>query len=716
MEMEQVTRKHSYATDYWNGSWIDGSYYALKQGKNLAERLVRIDTDGTEHDLGPFSSHTSTLNPGEHRLYWSETLPGVRWTLDGESVIRYMDAKGKRRDLTKKGRLYNPQPGPGGLAAVEYPVLGGSNLVIVNEEDGSIILRIPAPESIQLTEAAWVDETLYGLCVDDRGYSIWRLDGSAWTCVLEPTLQTMENLAGEDHVLDFVSDRNGVKELYRYDPATGRAWQLTNSRYGGTDYFRHEDTLWFNSMTPEGSAIFKAAAPEPVEVDIRAVHRYRVAEKLSEQEKTFAPTEKPDTVFTAPRPYNKALHLIRFHTWSPIWFDYDGIASLSGDLSYDTASPGLTGLFQNDLGTAYGAIGYSLHPDQEDGGPWQHSGHFQFTYSGLYPVLEASFHIYGSGQNQYVFQRRSLDSGPTSYAITRTKAEGIAWNASLSAYIPFRHNKGGLVRGWVPKVSWSLSNNFFETGTVDLLGHGDLVSGKNHLALKEIVPGDNILMQSVRASVRGYWMLPKASSQVYPRLGLGLEAGGHVRPGLTHRYSPAFYGYAYGYLPGFTRVQGLRLTAIGQIQVSTGAPFGESSVVFWPRGFTTADGRTIAQQSVRQLRLTADYAIPLYAGDISWFSPAFYIRNFLLLPHVDYAVFGGARTVDGKTGKDIASGLLSAGADFTVELGNFLWAPFPCSIGVSASWLGGPYFKTLAESAEKGRKPYSVELIFSLDI
>ena len=51
-----------------------------------------------------------------------------------------------------------------------------------------------------------------------------------------------------------------------------------------------------------------------------------------------------------------------------------------------------------------------------------------------------------------------------------------------------------------------------------------------------------------------------------------------------------------------------------------------------------------------------------------------------------------------------------------MELGNFLWAPFPCSLGVSASWLGGPYFKTLSESAEEGRKPWYVGLVFSLDI
>ena len=80
---------------------------------------------------------------------------------------------------------------------------------------------------------------------------------------------------------------------------------------------------------------------------------------------------------------------------------------------------------------------------------------------------------------------------------------------------------------------------------------------------------------------------------------------------------------------------------------------------------------------------------------------------------MDWTGFGMAR--NGK-GTPLKSSLLSAGADFTVELGNILCIPYPCSIGVSASWLGGPYFKTLAETAEDGRKPYSVGLVFSLDI
>ena len=248
---------------------------------------------------------------------------------------------------------------------------------------------------------------------------------------------------------------------------------------------------------------------------------------------------------------------------------------------------------------------------------------------------------------------------------------------------------------------------------MDLNMTEDFVSGQAFSSFMGFRHGQTVLMQTLRGSVRGYWMLPKADSQVYPRWGIGAETGGSFRPGIGKIYSPVMYGYLYGYLPGFTRTQGLRLSASGQHQIPTGAPFGENSVTVWPRGFTAADGRAVARVSANQLKLTADYAIPIYVGDISWFSPVAYISHFLLIPHVDWMAFGGARNGNGKP---TASSLISAGADFTVELGNFLWAPFPCSVGVSASWLGGPYFKTLSEADDNGRKPYSISLVFSLDI
>jgi hypothetical protein len=208
-------------------------------------------------------------------------------------------------------------------------------------------------------------------------------------------------------------------------------------------------------------------------------------------------------------------------------------------------------------------------------------------------------------------------------------------------------------------------------------------------------------------------MLPKGESQVFPRWGFGAETGGSFRPGLEKIYSPVSFTYLYGYLPGFTRTQGLKLSASAQYQLPTGAPFGENSIAMAPRGFTSTEMRTVARASAAQLKLTADYAIPIYVGDISCFSPVAYISHFLLIPHVDWLGFGLPR--NGK-GTPTQSSLISAGADFTVELGNFLWAPFPCSVGVSASWLGGPYFSTLASGSNEGRKPYSIGLVFSLDI
>ena len=715
MEMEQVTPKHAFATDYSNGSWVDNEYLAIKEGKDLAPRLVRINLDGSEDDLGPFASNTSSLNPGEHRLFWSETVPGTRWTLDGKSIIRSLERSGRRRNLTTEGRLYNPQPGPGGIAVVEYPVRGGSNLVIIGEHDGKERFRIPSPAGIELADPAWVDSTIYCLGVNDEGYSIWRLDGNRWSCVLEPTLQEIENLEGENHVLDFVSDRNGVKELYRYDPATGKAWQLTSSRYGGTDYFWHGDTLWFNSMTPEGSAIFKAKPLAPKEVDIREILRDKVAERLSEQEAALLEgrPDRPSVAVSPPRKYHKALHLMKFHSWAPLYFDYDAVESLSGDFSYDTASPGLIGLFQNDLGTAWGTVGYSAHPDPEKPAEWRHSGHLQFTYTGLYPVFEASFDLYDSGAGQYHLERRNYNGIKVGYATGRNDVEGAFWTGSLKAYIPFRYNSSGILRGWVPQVSWSISNNAYDNGTMLLRAYEDLVADGPKLSFLRFSPGENVLMQGLRGSVRGYWMLPTADSQVYPRWGFGAETGASIRPGLGKIFSPVWYGYLYGYLPGFTRTQGFRLTASTQYQIPTGAPFGENGIDIAPRGFLAADTRAIARNSAFQVKLTADYALPIYIGDISLFSPVAYISHFLLIPHVDWLGFGMARNGKGTPAK---SSLLSAGADLTVELGNIAWVPYPCSVGVSASWLGGPYFKTLAEAAENGRKPYYVGLLFSIDL
>ena len=51
-------------------------------------------------------------------------------------------------------------------------------------------------------------------------------------------------------------------------------------------------------------------------------------------------------------------------------------------------------------------------------------------------------------------------------------------------------------------------------------------------------------------------MLPRPHNRVYPKLGIGAEIGGYIRPGLMDIFKPITYGYVYGYLPGLYKTHG----------------------------------------------------------------------------------------------------------------------------------------------------------------
>lgn len=705
MLTDAVTETTDFETDYEGLTVLDGALYALKRGKVQARRLVRLD-GGSETDCGRFAHKTGDLiaDPVRHRLYWSETVDDTRWGLSGTSRIRWMDADGARHDLTTDSRYFHPAPSPDGtrVAAVEYPYDGGSPAVILDAEDGSVRARYPAPSGVQLTEPAWLGERLYALGVADGGFGLWRLSESGWMVCLKPTIQKMQQLRAADGRLLYVSDRNGVNERYAYDPETGRAEQLTSTRYGGKDYVVCGDSLYFTAQGLNGRRIYRAALRDlaPKAADPLQVHTWAVAEALAKQERAIvaevqAAQERDgvaqDTAaLPAATPYRKALHLIHFHSWLPLYFNYDTVESLSFDLTYNTASLGATGFFQNDLGTATGFIGYSAHKDPYQKGNWRHSLHGKFTYSGLYPVFEASWNLNDRAAIRDVRRTDAVTGEKKTVGFLSETLPGLS--GSLRAYVPLKFNKDGLLRGLIPQVRWTIGNDVFSTEEISF--DATRIYGSSRPAtLVSATPGENVLFQTVTASVRGYSMLPTASSQVYPRLGIGAEAGAHIRPGLSHLYSPSVYGYLYGYLPGFRPEQGLRLSLIGRKALDPAAEIPYLSVVTYPRGFDSGEASKAFGAAAFQAKATVDYAIPLYFGDISALSPFVYIRNFLLIPHADLAFFGGT-PLSAETAAELSSGtLLSAGFDLTVETGNILWMPFDGSIGFTFDVLTGSAYK-----------------------
>gem|GEM_PF-3739832 len=179
--------------------------------------------------------------------------------------------------------------------------------------------------------------------------------------------------------------------------------------------------------------------------------------------------------------------------------------------------------------------------------------------------------------------------------------------------------------------------------------------------------------------------------------------------GLSDLYTAAVYGYAYGYLPGIVPQQGLRLSAIYQRMLRTGTASWENSVSTEPRGYD--DSRIssyLSSYAKNQLKVTADYAIPINAGDISWFSPLVMIKNFVVKPHFDLSVFS-------IRGESSPGSLYSVGGEFTAVSGNFFWLPYETEFGISFGYNGGKSYDTIKELGYAPGRTY-VQAVMKLDL
>ena len=705
MTEEQLTPDEAYDLEYSAPQWTENGIVALRESYLRPKELVLLK-DGKVSRLRPFAAHSSSLyyDAAGDRVFWSETQNHPRWGLDGCSVICYYDLNsGRSHQLTRNTRYYNPQPTESGdrLAVTELPVQGGSFLVVLDANDGRVLRRVPLPDGVQASEQAWFGEDLFVCGISMEGSGIYRLSPSGeWTCVLPPSVQKVCNLDYAEDWIEWVSDRDGVNELYRYYPDGNRLVQLTHTRYGATDFTSGDGYLYYIGQTREGRPLFRTPLQElqPREVFFADVHHYVMADAVAAQERALGaiPDLEKEVPVSAPRRYSKLAHPLRLHSWLPFYVNYDAVKEGSMDFSYETASLGLSGYFQNTLGTFSGMLGYALHRDPDREKAWRSALHLKMTYTGLYPVFELNADVGDFVSRQY-FARRLDDGGNVRYSTGGILQSAPQVFASLKMYVPLSFSRGGRFFGITPQLVYSISNSIFSTIPLDYSVPMRLKELPSYyrLASPEISL-DGPLTQYVSASLRAYLMQPRASSQTYPRWGIGLEGGMGFRPGLGAFFAPNLYGYAYGYLPGFTRAQGLRWSLMGQGRTRQDQ-IGELLVNTLPRGYGSGAQSLVGQTFSWQWKISADYAIPIYVGDISIPGLA-YIRNFLLTPHADF------------TGLPAQMNLWSAGADLSASLSRLFVLPFDASIGVSFSYLGGSFYPFLEMD-----KPYSVSLIFGVD-
>ena len=687
-------------TDYV-GSVVAGSdIYAIKKGHVDAPTIVRIDSEGKEHRISSFAYAASDLkwDAASERLYWSESMPDERWSLKSDSKIRYMKgANGIKKTLKNKALLYNPAQNAEKTASVRYYPDGHSSLDLTSSEDGKTMESYDAPDSLQLVETAWIGDNIYVTAISDNGYGIYRLlsKEGKWSEVLAPQPVMIKDFRTYGNELVFTCDRTGVNELYHLNPVNGNLIQKTSTRYGAEDFQYSADgrQLYYSSQTMMGKHLFKTPSESLLNKKVRfdSLYKYPVAEKLTIQEKEAAKAQgyadavtvrEEDVKLSDPKRYRKVPNMLKMHTWFPAYVSVDNIMNnMSFDPLWQALSLGLTGVMQNHLATATGEVGYSAHKDPYNAAKWRHSGHLKFTYSGLYPIFQFAFDINDRGARQYSTYA-DIESGRT-YMVQSEERKSPYIQGKVSMYIPFNLTSGGWNKGIVPKFTYIIGNDRFDTG-LHFTEFSKEDKPASYVGYKE---GKNWIRQSVYASLRGYTMLSIANSQVYPRWGIGAEAGVASSIESYNVFSPMGYAYGYGYVPGFMRTHGMKLTAMWQTKLREDSPFSQQVVDILPRGLNSNPslGSHLSLYNSNLVKVTADYAIPIYIGDVTLGGNWLAIKRLVTYPHFDYTFAGN-------------KGLWSAGLDLTADLHAIITLEVSCSFGLSFSWNGGNAWKHLEQN------------------
>ena len=665
--------KNGYFTEYHSITSVGkDSVIAVVEGYASTGFLVLFTKDENgwkEEALSTFEDEVEPIFYNDGKIYLSESNVDPRWGQHSSYGLTVFDLKTRTFDYPDHPKpIHIPQfarvSGEKDLYGLVYssdestgtPGFSSEICKVFTDEDADPLITVPGE---QITSYAFGNQNeVYCTVVGKDGLRLDKITPSGNSSVTENILPSsfhiIKDLKYYKGDLFFITDWFGVPALCRMNPEK-KEIRLACESGDITSFSIAEDGRLYVIMEigDRGEFPYEENMVD-VAIDPDMEYNYPLAEELSKQykekygkkvEEYAAAVEKNAEDFKE-TDYSKGANLFRLHSWIPAYAEFSGETEGGFEEFYEEALPGVTLYSQNTLGTMKTMFGYGYEKRSGYLGKTKrlHSGHATINWSGWYPVIEGTVHF----NDRIMYDK-----------------DKFSVRSHVAAYIPLVWEAEGWDSGITPLVSWSYRNDEAELEEDETSPRGYSV--------------DQFSRHQLNLVLGAYKSLDVARAEVFPRWGIGGRVASSLSPKGGHNFGSEFSAYVYGYVPGLTFNQGLRLSAAFQRQNVEGKKYWLDNHIDGPRGFTEdIYGRNI-------FTATADYAIPIYLGDVS-IGPLAYLQQLQLIPFFDYSRVDFLRPTGGLmgfyTGKHYQwEDRYSFGADVMFK-GHFLRIGFPMYIGV----------------------------------
>ena len=244
----------------------EGRVVALRSAYKYTPALVVVSADGGKDER--LTSVGIQREPYVHvrgnLAVWMENRINPRYTNERFSEVMLYDMNsGRKQQLTEGGKYFSPALSfdRRRIVAVENnPLAGGPAIVVLESNTGEVAARFRiGTQSVSFPRFSPNGETVYFYDIGFQGVELRALDlESGKTRTLhershEPQDYLQVTQAGS---IVYSNGRDGVDNIYQFDPETGAERQLTNVKIGSSyPYLSPNGYLYFSEATPRGERL-----------------------------------------------------------------------------------------------------------------------------------------------------------------------------------------------------------------------------------------------------------------------------------------------------------------------------------------------------------------------------------------------------------------------------------------------------------------------------